>query len=199
MRVILASTSPYRQALLRQAGVSFDAVRPDFEESLPQGELPDTVALMLAEGKAEAVAEHYPDAVVIGADQVGECEGLLLGKPHDAVEAKAQLQALLGKTHRLITGVVLIGPTPADGNARPTLRLVEETRITFRALTEAELNAYVATDEWEGCAGGYRLESQGVQLVSRIDGDYFNIIGLPIVQVLEALRRLGVNPLLDAR
>lgn len=199
MRVILASTSPYRQALLRQAGVTFDATRPDFEESLPQGELPDTVALMLAEGKAEAVAEHYPDAIVIGADQVGECEGLLLGKPRDAVEAKTQLQALLGKTHRLITGVVLIGPTPSDGNARPTLRLVEETRITFRSLTEAELNAYVATDEWEGCAGGYRLESQGVQFVSRIDGDYFNIIGLPIVQVLEALRRLGVNPLLDAR
>lgn len=195
MRLILGSTSPFRQTLLRNAGLTFEAVKPDFEEWLPQGSLPDSVALMLAEGKAEAVAEKYPDAVVIGADQVGECDGVLLGKAENAAAARAQLKSLLGRTHRLITGAVLIGATPEDGGARATLRIVEETRITFRPLSDEALDAYVATGEWEGCAGSYRLEGQGVLLVEKIEGDYFNIIGLPLIQVLEGLRRLGVDPL----
>jgi len=198
MRLILASTSPFRQAMLRQAGLTFEAVKPAFDEWLPQGSLPDAVALMLAEGKAEAVAELHPDAVVIGADQVGECEGVLLGKPQDEAAAFTQLKQLLGRTHRLITGVVLMGPVPEDGGARATLRIVDETRITFRSLTDDALKAYVATREWEGCAGGYRLEGQGVLLVEKIEGDYFNIIGLPLIPVLEGLRRLGIDPLVPS-
>lgn len=198
MRLILASTSPFRQAMLRQAGLTFEAIKPAFDEWLPQGSLPDAVALMLAEGKAEAVADHHPDAVVMGADQVGECEGVLLGKPLDEAAAYAQLKQLLGRTHRLITGVVLIGPTPEEGGARATLRIVDETRITFRQLSDEALKTYVATREWEGCAGGYRLEGQGVLLVEKIEGDYFNIIGLPLIPVLEGLRRLGIDPLVPS-
>jgi septum formation protein len=195
MSLILASTSPFRRQLLEQAGLVFQCERPDFEEQLPEGELPDNVALMLAEGKAEAVAERHPEAVVIGADQVGEWRGHLLGKPADAAAARAQLARLAGDTHRLITGVVVIGATPDDGSSRPTVRLLEETRLTFRPLTDREIDAYVATGEWEGCAGGYRLEGRGIQLIEKIEGDYFNIIGLPLIPLLATLRRLGINPL----
>lgn len=197
MRLILASTSPFRQAMLRQAGLPFLAVAPSFEEFLPPNAQPDTLALLLAEGKADSIADRFPNDIILAADQVGECEGVLLGKPADAQAAYAQLERQAGRTHRLISGVVLIGPDPGDGGGRPTLRLVEETRLTFRSLTAQELHAYVATGEWQGCAGAYRLEGQGVQLIERIEGDFFNIIGLPMLSVLEGLRRLGFNPLLS--
>ena len=193
--LILASTSPWRRQLMTQAGLRFESVRPDFEEYLTQGEPPENVALMLAEGKAESVAARHPEAVVVGADQVGEWRGQLLGKPADAAAARAQLKGLAGDTHRLITGVVIIGETPDDGSSRPTIRLVDETRLTFRALTDAEIEAYIDTGEWEGCAGGYRLEGRGVNLIERLEGDYFNILGLPMIPLLAALRRLDINPL----
>lgn len=196
MHVILASTSPFRSALLRAAGVTFLCEKPDFEEFLDQDQQPDALALLLAEGKASAVADRHPHHIVIAADQVGEIDGHLLGKPHTPAEARAQLERLSGKTHRLVTGVVVIGATEPTG-ARPTLRFAEETRITFRALSPDLLDAYVTTGEWEGCAGAYRLEGRGIQLVDRIEGDWHNIIGLPVLRVLEALRRLGLDPLLE--
>ncbi|MFM7202756.1 MAG: Maf family protein [Myxococcota bacterium] len=196
MRLILASTSPFRQAMLRQAGLDFVAVAPSFEEFMLPDAQPDTLALLLAEGKADSIADRFPNDIILAADQVGECEGVLLGKPADAQAAYVQLERQAGRTHRLISGVVLIGPEPGEGGGRPTLRLVEETRLTFRSLTAQELHAYVATGEWQGCAGAYRLEGQGVQLIERIEGDFFNIIGLPMLSVLEGLRRLGFNPLL---
>ena len=196
MRLILASTSPFRSALLTAAGLSFQCEKPNFEEYLDQTLEPDTLALLLAEGKASAVADLHPDCIVIGADQVGEIQGHLLGKPHTPQEARAQLERLSGKTHRLVTGVVVMGVTEPSG-ARPTLRFAEVTRITFRSLSSELLDAYVATGEWEGCAGAYRLEGRGIQLVASIEGDWHNIIGLPVLRVLEALRRLGLEPLLD--
>lgn len=194
MHLILASTSPFRSALLKAAGLSFTCIKPDFDEFLDPSLAPDALALLLAEGKASVVASAHPDAIVIGADQVGEIEGVLLGKPHSPQEAREQLERLAGRTHRLVTGVVVIGAIEAAG-ARPTLRFAEETRITFRALDSQAIDAYVETGEWEGCAGAYRLEARGIQLVAAIDGDWHNIIGLPVLRVLEALRRLGLDAL----
>ena len=144
----------------------------------------------LAERKARAVAVLYPDALVLGADQLGEVAGRLLGKPENRVEARAQLPALAGRTHRLLTAVCLVG----DGREET---VVEEARLTLFSLSEAEVEGYLDTKEWEGCAGGYRVEGRGQALMEHIDGDRTCIQGLPMQAVVRLLRGRGV-PLLGA-
>ncbi len=143
---------------------------------------------MLAQRKARAVAARYPDALVLGADQLGEVEGQLLKKPTRREEARAQLQTLSGRSHRLLTAVCLTG-----GGAEETV--VEEARLTLYALSEAEVDAYLDTGEWEGCAGSYRVEGRGQALMARIEGDRTCIQGLPMQAVVQLLRGRGV-PLL---
>lgn len=186
MRLVLASTSPFRRELLARAGFSFEGIAPGVDETAPPGATPEGLALALGEAKARAVAAKVPDAIVVGADQVCDLDGACLGKPADAAAARAQLASLRGRSHRLVTGLCVIAPARA-----PILRL-ETTTLLVRAITDEELDRYVATDEWQGCAGGYRVEGGGGALLERIDGDFFNVIGLPLFPLVTILRELGV-------
>ncbi len=183
--LVLASTSPARRALLEQVGLDFRCEAPGVEEQLDPAADPVAQAESLAMQKARAVAERNPGAIVIGADQVLALGGRALGKPADEAEARAQLGEMAGRSHALVSGVAVLGPGgTVVGN--------EETRLTVRALRPEEIEAYLATGEWQGCAGGYRVEARGLALFERIDGDWTNVLGLPMPLLLGELRRRGV-------
>lgn len=187
--LVLASTSRARQALLRAAGLTYEVRASPFQEediSL-SGREPKEAALLRAVGKAEAVLRPGADEIVLGADQVLDLAGEALGKPSDEEAARQMLQKLSGREHYLRTGVALLWR--AQGREA---RYVESTRLKVRALHPEEIEAYLATREWEGCAGGYRVEGRGVCLFEEISGDYFNILGLPLLWVLSTLRVWGL-------
>jgi septum formation protein len=182
--LVLASTSPTRRSLLDAAGLIYEARAPDFEEIIPPHLSPEEAARALALGKARAARREGEDAIVIGADQVLDLGGAALGKPRDEADARAQLRRMSGRDHHLRTAVALLWP----GGEKT---FVASTRLKVRPLSDAEISAYIATGEWRGCAGGYRLEGRGVLLFEEIDGDYFNVLGLPLLPLLAALRELG--------
>jgi septum formation protein len=189
VQLVLASTSPARQRLLAALGVPFLAVAPGVDESLPAGTPVEAAVGILAARKARAVAALHPHALVLGADQLGELDGQLLGKPAHRDAARLQLRALSGRTHRLLTAVCLLG-----GGGEETV--VEEARLTLWPLRADELEAYLDSGEWEGCAGGYRIEGRGQALMERVEGDRTGIEGLPMALVVRLLRDRGVRPLL---
>lgn len=185
-KIILASTSPTRRALLDAAGLRYEARDPRYEEHAPAGLSPKEVALFLALEKARAAYRNDPEELIIGADQVLDLEGRSVGKFYSEAEAKKGLRALSGRSHFLHTGVAILWQN------KPR-QFAVSTKLAVRELSEGELDAYVATREWEGCAGGYRIEGQGVCLFEQIEGDYFNILGLPLLEILSALRQIGVS------
>lgn len=189
--LVLASTSPARQALLGALGLPFLTVAPGVDESCVAGASLEEVVRTLAERKARAVAARYPEALVLGADQLGEVEGRVLGKPASRDEARLQLRALAGRRHRLLCAVCLVG----DGREET---VVEEARLTLFPLSDPELEAYLDTQEWEGCAGGYRIEGRGQALMERIEGDRTCIQGLPMQAVVRLLRGRGLGLLARA-
>ncbi len=178
-RLILASTSPQRRAILEQLGIAFEAVPSDVEE-LSSGD-PEAVARENALRKARAVAQRTGGAAarVLGVDTDVGLDGEVLGKPADAAAAAAMLARLQGRAHDVWSGVVLI----ADG-----VEHVETVRTTvrFAAADAADIERYVATEECRGRAGGYAIQGRGAWLVEAVEGDYFNVVGLPVA----ALRRL---------
>lgn len=191
-RVWLASTSPWRRRLLQAAGVRVEVEAPGTDERAVT--LPDPVALAreLARRKALAVAERHPGDWVIGSDQVGfDPEiGEPFGKPDDPGDHLRRLRALAGRPHVLVTGVALIR-VGRDGEVDEEV-FDERTTLHVRAdLSDDELRAYVATGEGSGCAGGYAIEGLGAFLFERIEGDWFNVVGLPLLGLMSALRERG--------
>jgi septum formation protein len=184
--LVLASTSPARTALLRGLGVAFTAVAPGVSEEVPEGTPPQQAVALLAERKARAVFDRAPGALVIGADQLVSLDGRALGKPADLAAARAQLGAMRGRAHEIVTGVCVIGPSFL-------VKEVDVARLTVLPLSDAELEGYLATGEWEGCAGGYRVEARGQAIFERIEGDRTGIQGLPMQRVVRLLREAGVR------
>jgi septum formation protein len=193
-RLILASQSPFRRALLEGAGLRFTTHPAHVDEAAikravqAERESAEDAALLLAEMKAARVARREPGALVIGADQILVCEGVWFDKPADVTEARAQLRTLRGKTHMLATAVVC-----HVGESRIWHHVVRP-RLTMRVFSDAFLETYLA-EEGEtvtATVGGYRLEGPGVQLFDRIDGEYSAIIGLPMLPLLGFLRQHGV-------
>lgn len=180
-KLILASASPSRKMLLEQAGLDFEVVVSGVDETVPPDYTPAQTVEALAQRKGQAVQALRPEAPIIAADSVVSIDGLILGKPKDDEAAKATLRRLSGRTHELITGVCLLI------NSRMDL-FHQVTRVTFYPLTEEEIAEYVALGESRGRAGAYGIEGIGVVLVQSIQGDYPNIVGLPVA---ETLRRLG--------
>lgn len=167
-------------------GIPYRAESPGVDEVVPGRTSAADAVAMLAERKARAVAARHPNALVIGADQLVAFKGRTLGKPPDRAAAKEQLAALSGNTHDILTGVCVVAPSFFA-------REVEVTRMQLYPLTEEELERYLDTGEWEGCAGAYRVEGRGQALFSRIDGDRTNVQGLPMLTVVRLLRAAGAR------
>jgi septum formation protein len=180
MRLVLASASPRRRALLPLLGIPFEVAEPGVEE-LTEGE-PTEVVLRNAELKARAVGADEatpPGAWVLGSDTDVVIDGVVLGKPEDAEQARERLRLLAGRRHEVHSGVWLLRVDP-DGLPEAGSGAVETTVVRFRELSEAEIDAYVATVEWRGRAGGYAVQGFGSSLIAGIDGDLSNVIGLPL-------------------
>jgi septum formation protein len=175
MSLVLASRSPQRRAILERLGLRFE-VRPSGAEELQRGD-PRELALENASRKARAVAR--PGEVVIGADTVVSLGGVIFGQPADERHARETLRALSGAWHEVIGGVALV---LADGERRTALAV---TRVSFRELNEELLRWYVALGEWRGRAGGYAIQGAGAALVKAIEGEYENVVGLPLAALLD--------------
>lgn len=196
MRLVLASTSAARAAMLTAAGVPFEAVAPNVDESelkralLAEGVSPRGLADALAEAKAVKLSRRLgPGVLVLGADQVLEdAGGFALDKPAGAADAEAQLKGLRGKKHKLFSAAVIA----EDG--RPVWRAVDKAKLKMRDFSDTFLADYLARegDAILSCVGGYRLEALGAQLFAEIDGDHFTVLGLPLLAVLDYLRVRGV-------
>jgi septum formation protein len=187
--LVLASSSPRRQELLRNAGLEF-AVEPAHiaEDPLP-GESPKTCAERLAREKALAVATNHPGAVVLGADTIVVIGKEMLGKPFDANDAVRMLGLLSGKTHVVTTGVCLARQNSVASAARNFIDTrSESTLVTMGLLSRTEIEAYVKTDEPMDKAGAYAIQGIASRWISRIEGDYFNVVGLPVALVYRMLR-----------
>jgi septum formation protein len=176
--LILASRSPQRRAILEQLGVEFTVVVPETEE-LAAGP-PDEVAIENAYRKAAGVASDHPDAVVLGVDTVVCIGAWIYGKPPDLGAARATLLALAGRRHNVISGLCLI----ERGGARTA---AASTLVEFRTLDGPMLDWYLASGEWRERAGGYAIQGCGAALVAAIEGDYLNVVGLPVPTLLDLL------------
>ncbi|MBR5722799.1 MAG: septum formation protein Maf [Oscillospiraceae bacterium] len=183
MKLILASGSPRRRELLGKLNVPFEVIVSECDETLPEGIPADCAAEMLAVRKAAAVAALHPDAVVIGADTTVILDEEILGKPADAADCKRMLHALSGRMHKVITGVGIFW----NGHS---LSFSDETEVQFYPLTDAEIDAYAASEEPYDKAGAYGIQGQGALLVAGIHGDYYNVMGLPVARLARQLRDL---------
>ena len=185
-KLVLASASPRRLDLLRQIGLEPDQVLPvDFDETPHRDETPRRLALRLAAGKAEAAAALAPDSYVLAADTVVAQGRRLLGKASGADEARRWLELMSGRAHRVFTGVAVIAPS-----GRQAVRLAE-ARVRFKRLTSQEIEAYLASGEWEGKAGAYAIQGRAGGFVIEVQGSYTAIIGLPLYETRMLLEGLG--------
>ncbi len=187
MELILASTSKYRAQLLERLGVPFRGVAPGVDEEAARRPewSPQELATELARLKAESVATRFPEAVVIGSDQVAECRGEILGKPETRDRAILQLERLAGNVHTLWTAVTMASPAGM-------LTHRDRTQLHMRALSREEIERYVDYDQPLDCAGSYNIESRGIALFDAITTeDHTAITGLPLIFVTTALRQLG--------
>ncbi len=182
--MILASRSPQRRAILEQVGIRFSAVAAEVEE-LTEGE-PEQVPVENAHRKAAAVAGRHPEALVLGVDTIVWADGRIYGKPRDPDQARQTLRALSGLRHTVISGLCLI-------QAGLVRSAVARTRVRFRRLNPTLLEWYLQSGEWRERAGGYAIQGRGAALVAAIDGDYLNVVGLPLTALLELEPELMVR------
>lgn len=185
-RIVLASASPRRRELLELIGIPYTTVPADIDESMIGEETGGALAERLAREKASVVAQRYPDAFVIAADTVVDLNGRLMAKPGTEAEAFEMLRALSGKTHTVFTGM-------ACAFNHEIKSAVDVVSVTFRKLSDTELRDYVATGEPMDKAGAYGIQGYGATIVQRIDGDYFAVMGLSLVRLVDIMKQLGVE------
>ncbi|MDR6755890.1 septum formation protein [Mycoplana sp. BE70] len=191
--LILASQSPFRRMLMESAGLSFQAIAADIDERAIEAELahlapsPSEVALHLAEAKASDVARRHPGHLVIGSDQTLSLDDRVFHKPRDLKDAKEHLRALSGRTHALNSAIAL------SLSGKTEWRHVSTAWLTMRSLSDGFIERHLARvgDKALSSVGAYQLEGEGIQLFEKIEGDYFTIIGLPMLPLLAQLRKMG--------
>lgn len=186
--IILASASPRRREILAMTGLDFRVDAGDYEEVMDLPMEPHELARFLSRKKAESVAAKYRNALIIAADTFLLFEGRLLGKPRDERDARKMLTRLNGRSHSVITGFTVV-----DTGKRKSLSESVETKVWFRRLTAKEISSYVASGEPLDKAGAYGIQGLGALLVEKIEGDYFNVMGLPIGALAQALKEFGIR------
>ena len=187
-RIILASSSPRRKELLESIGLCFEVDAAGYRENLFSGLEPHKLAAQISLQKARSVCDKYPDAVVIGADTFGVLDGRIIGKPGTAEEARKMLSAISGKSHLVITGFTII-----DTASGKTVSATVDTKVFIKELTSEEIDAYVKTREPLDKAGAYAIQGLGALLVEKIEGDYYNVVGLPVYALVNALKEFGIR------
>jgi septum formation protein len=187
--LVLASTSPQRRAILDQLAISFEVIAPAYVEHDPPDADPMELVVRHAAGKARSV--HTEGRLTLGVDTTVVLDGQVYGKAADVGEAAGMLRGLYGRTHTVVSGICLLG-------AGDDVVAHERTDVTFRHVSEETLAGYVASEEWQGRAGGYAIQGLGGRLVERIEGDYLNVVGLPGA-LLVSLLELHAPELLKAR
>ncbi len=186
--LILASNSPRRKDLLRQIGVDFSVDPADVDERVLPGESPEGYAVRVALDKARVTAARTGTGIVIAADTIVVLDDEILGKPADAADAERILMRLSGKVHCVITGLAVMDAATGKSLSRTSI-----TRVWFRILAPSEIISYVATGEPLDKAGAYGIQERGALLVDKIDGCYFNVVGLPLSLLCQLLRAFGVD------
>lgn len=181
MEIILASASPRRRELFKYIASDFKAVSLDIDETIPADIAPDKASEYLAVLKARAAAEKFSDDLIIGCDTTVICDGNILGKPHDKQQCIECISMLSGKTHKVITGCAIIKGTKE-------VSFSESTDVTFRELSDKDINDYADTDEPYDKAGGYGIQGQGSELIRSINGDFFNVVGLPVARLFNEMK-----------
>lgn len=187
-QLVLASTSPFRRELLSRLGIPFETANPQTDESPLPGEAPEATALRLSEAKARAVAHIFPDALIIGSDQVAVLDGQIFGKPGTHEKAIGQLKTMRGKTVDFFTGLCLLDSKTGKAHVRgiPTL-------VTFRELTDDEIENYLIRERPYNCAGSAKSEGLGIAVIARMEGDDPNaLIGLPLIALCDLLGEAGL-------
>ncbi len=179
--IILASASPRRKELLQLAGVNFTVDVADADETLEEGISPETAVKHLARIKADAVFQNHPDSVVIGADTVVAIDNKILGKPKNYDQANEMLNTLSGRKHFVFTGVCII-------SKEKTTVFSQKTAVEFYPLSQNEIDEYIASGDCFDKAGGYGIQTNGCVLVKGIEGDYFNVVGLPVAETVRRLK-----------
>lgn len=183
MKIILASASPRRRELMKLITPDFEAISTDVDEKLPEHLEPTKASEYLSVKKAVAAMEQYPDCLVIGCDTTVLCGGKILGKPADHDECVEYIRMLSGRTHQVITSCTII----CTGEPMNTFTSV--TDVTFRSLSDEEIEAYASTDEPYDKAGGYGIQGRGALLIKGIKGDYFTVVGLPVSELYQKLKK----------
>ncbi len=195
--LVLASASPRRQELLRNAGIPFTVCPANIPEIPLAGENPRECAERLAREKALAVSRQHPEEFILGADTIVVVDGEMLGKPRDERDASRMLHLLSGRTHQVITGVCLTGPSLRTGNQKLETGFEdvrsETTLVTMTTLTDEDIRSYVATGEPMDKAGAYAIQGRASRWIPRIEGDYFNVVGLPVALLERMLKRNGFD------
>jgi septum formation protein len=190
-KLVLASTSPYRRGLLERLGLPFESAAPRFDERIEQGLAPEELVRNLALGKALSLADDFPDAVIIGSDQVFVAAGEIVGKPGSAEKAFEQLKRMSGASHTFYTGLAVV-----DTASGTRLTSCVPFTVTLRHLADNEIRNYIRRENPLNCAGSFMIEGLGIALMEKLEGtDFTSLIGLPLIQLISLLRQLGINPL----
>lgn len=186
MEIILASGSPRRRELLNTLGLSFTVCPAGGEENAPEGAGPEEIVKALSRAKAEEVSRRFAGDLIIAADTIVYLDGRVLGKPKDEADARAMLASLSGRAHEVYTGVtVMLG--------EDTLCESECTKVFFRELSAEEIESYVASGDPMDKAGAYGIQGRASLMVERLEGDYFNVMGLPLCRLGKMLKTIGVR------
>ena len=189
MQIVLASKSPRRIELLQELGLKFETYSPDFKER--EGEIdedPAEIALHNALGKAQEAQKRFKNAIIIGVDTVGSSHGHILGKPKDREDATRLIRLISGTTHKVVSAVAII-----NTKSGKIISATTETLITMDKMDEAEIQAYIDTGEGDDQAAAYAIQGKGSLFIKKIEGDYFNVVGLPIYTLKKLLKKFSVD------
>ncbi|GAA6183285.1 Maf family protein [Aliiglaciecola sp. NS0011-25] len=191
MKIVLASTSIYRKALLDKLQLDFTCHKPNVVESRKPKESAKQMSLRLAQAKAEEVAEHYNSGLIIGSDQTASLDNEILGKPGNAKNAKAQLQQCRGKDVTFYTGLSVI-----EAASKKQISIVEEFKVSFRDLTDKQIDSYIAKEAPFDCAGSFKCEGLGISLFTQLQGRDPNcLVGLPLIALCDVLAEFKIDVL----